>query len=44
MGSPLSAIFSLFSGSGANTDRKNQLAGFGDLDVVYISYALVTLQ
>jgi hypothetical protein len=35
MGSPLSAIFSLFSGSGANTDRKNQLAGFGDLNNVF---------
>jgi hypothetical protein len=35
MGSPLSAIFSLFSGSSANTDRKNQLAGFGDLNNVF---------
>jgi hypothetical protein len=35
MGSPLSAIFSLFSGSGAKTDRKNQLAGFGDLNNVF---------
>lgn len=35
MGSPLSAIFSLFSGSGAKTDRKNQLAGYGDLNNVF---------
>jgi len=35
MGSPLSAIFSLFSGSGAKTDRKYQLAGFGDLSNVF---------
>lgn len=35
MGSPLSAIFSLFGGSGAKTDRKNQLAGFGDLNNVF---------
>jgi hypothetical protein len=31
----LSTIFSLFSGSGAKTDRKNQLAGYGDLNNVF---------
>jgi hypothetical protein len=35
MGSPLSAIFSLFSGSGAKTDRRYQLSGFGDLSNVF---------
>jgi hypothetical protein len=34
-GTPLATIFSLFSGSGAKTDRKNQLAGYGDLNNVF---------
>jgi hypothetical protein len=35
MGSPLSAIFSLFGGSGARTDRKNELAGISGLGNIF---------